>query len=43
MKAAYQEYINLKDVLIEVEAKLAMEHDLATGINTLLDIISITL
>ena len=37
------EYIDLKDVITKVEVKLDAETDLIIGINTLLDIVSITL
>ena len=40
---ANQEYINLKDVITKVEVKLDIETNLIIGINTLLDIVSITL
>ena len=40
---ANQEYINLKDVINKVETKLEIETKLVRGINTLLDIVSITL
>ena len=40
---AYQEYIDLKDIITKVEVKLEIETKLVIGINTLLDIISITL
>ena len=39
---ANQEYINLKDVITKVEVKLDVETNLIIGINTLLDIVSIT-
>jgi hypothetical protein len=35
-------YIDLKDVIVEVEAKMAIEYKLVTRIKALLDIISIT-
>ena len=40
---AYQEYIDLKDVIIKVQVKLEIETNLIIGTNTLLDIVSITL
>ena len=40
---ANQEYINLKDVITKVETKLEIKTKLVIGINTLLDIVSITL
>ena len=43
IKAAYQEYIDLKDVITKVEVKLEIETNLIIGINTLLDTVSITL
>ena len=41
--AAYREYINLRNVITKVEVKLVIETELAIGIDTLLDTISITL
>ena len=43
IKAAYQEYVDLREVKIEVETKTVTEQGLVTGIITLLDTISITL
>ena len=40
---ANQEHVNLKDVVTKVEVKLDIETNLIIGINTLLDIVSITL
>ena len=43
MKAAYQKYIDLREVKIEVETKTIIEQGLVTGIITPLDMASITL
>jgi len=43
IKAAYWEYINLKEVKIEVETKTIIEQGSVIGIITLLDMISIAL
>ena len=43
MEAANQEHIDLKDVITKVEVKLDVETNLIIGINTLLDMVSITL
>ena len=43
IKATYQEYIDLKDIITKVEGKLEMETKLVIEINTLLDTISIAL
>ena len=40
---AYQEYIGLKNAITKVEIKLDIETNLIIGVNTLLDIVSITL
>ena len=40
---ANQKYINLKNIIKEVETKLEIETKLVIGINTLLDTVSITL
>jgi len=42
-KAAYWEYIDLKDVIIEVEAEIALETKTVIEIKTLLDTVFITL
>ena len=43
IKAAYQEYTNLREVEIEVETKTITEQGLVMGITILLDTISIAL
>ena len=43
IEAAIWEYVDLKDVITKVEAKLEIETESAIGINTLLDTVSITL
>jgi len=43
IKAAYWEYVDLREVEIEVETKTIIEQGLVMGIATLLDIISIAL
>ena len=43
IKAAYQEYIDLREVKIEVKTKTVIEQGLVIGIITLLDTASITL
>ena len=40
---ANQERVNVKDVINKVEVKLDIETNLIIGVNTLLDIVSITL
>ena len=40
---AYKEYVDLKDIITKVEVRLDIETNLIIGINTLLDIVSITL
>ena len=39
---AYWEYVDLRDVITKVEIKLKPKTKLIIGINTLLDIVSIT-
>jgi len=41
IKAVYWERVNLKEVILEVETKTAIEQGLVTGIITLLDTASI--
>jgi len=43
IEAAYWEYVNLKDVIIEVETKTAIEQGLVMGIITPLNTASIAL
>ena len=40
---AYGEHIDLKNIITKVEVKLEIETNLIIGIDTLLDIVSITL
>jgi len=42
-KATYYKYIDLKDVIIEVETKITIEYKAAIGIITLLDTTSLAL